>query len=185
MNPSNLPNIENSYNRLNFQFDVEARLCSLFLEQGEYHGFDGSEQVCYFCTSFSVLVDLQNFFLNMAGFTDLVETEQRRNVWGCFCRSLHSDGKPHTIALKNRIYYYIRYLQFLLEVKHLCSPWNPSNLPNMENSYNRLNFQFDVEARLCSLFSWTRRISRIWWQWAGLLFLHFFFSAGRSSEFLS
>ena len=41
-------------------------------------------------------------FSHGTGFTDLVETEQRGNVWACFCRSLHSDGKSHTIALKNR-----------------------------------------------------------------------------------
>ena len=43
--PSNLPDLEISYKRLNFQFDVETRLRSFFRKHGGYYGFDGNKSV--------------------------------------------------------------------------------------------------------------------------------------------
>ena len=72
------------------------------LNKANITDFMAMSQVCHFAILSLKLVDIQHFFLNVARFTDFMATEQRRNVWACFCRSLHSDGKPHTIALKNR-----------------------------------------------------------------------------------
>ena len=81
--PSNLPNIEICYKRLNFQFDVEARLWSFFLQQGGYHGFDGNEPGLLFLHFlFLKLSDIQHFFLNMAGFTDFKWRLNREGTFG-------------------------------------------------------------------------------------------------------
>ena len=58
--------MEISYKRLNFQFDVEARLWSLFLEQGGYHGFDCSEPGLLFLHFFFKAGRSSELFLNMA-----------------------------------------------------------------------------------------------------------------------
>ena len=80
---------------------MKAGLWSFFLKQGGYHGFDGNEPgllfLHFFCKSWSTF---NIFFLNMAGFTDFIETEQRRNVWACFVVPLIQIANCKLLLLK-------------------------------------------------------------------------------------
>ena len=51
----------------------------------------------FFCKSWSTF---NIFFLNMAGFTDFMETEQRRNVWACFVVPLIQIANRKLLLLK-------------------------------------------------------------------------------------
>ena len=101
--PSNLPDLEISYKRLNFQFDAEARLWSFFLKHGGYHGFHGNEPgllfLHFFCKSWSTLI----IFSKHGRFHGFYGNWAKKERLGLFCRYLYSDSKAQTIALKNRL----------------------------------------------------------------------------------